>query len=304
MKLMFRTLALTVGLLLLPGAVLGHVIIDPPEVLAGKSAVIALRVGHGCDHKATTALRVEAPPGLASLKPQPKAGWTLKVEHDKNGRAAVAIWSGGSLSDEDFDQFALLVKAPDTNGAVYFPTVQTCDGGEARWTDIPAAGQAWHDVPHPAPVLVLTGGASTKAVPAKAVTVSGGWSRATPPGARTGAGYITIANSTGVADKLVNASSPASASVEVHTMSMAGGVMSMRQISDGVAIPAGGKVAFAPGGLHLMLVGLRVPLKAGDKVALTLLFAKAGKVETSLAVQPLGAPAPSGAPEHNHMEMH
>ncbi len=78
-------------------------------------------------------------------------------------------------------------------------------------------------------------------------------------------------------------------------MAMKDGVMTMRPIAKGVAIAPGKSVSFAPGGFHLMLMGLKAPLKQGDKVPLTLTFAKAGTVNIALDVQGIGAQAPGSA---------
>jgi copper(I)-binding protein len=109
---------------------------------------------------------------------------------------------------------------------------------------------------------------------------------ATPPGATTGGGYIKeLSNKGTVDDKLVSVSSPAADHVELHTMSMDGDVMRMRQVP-GIVIPAGGHVDMVPGnGYHLMLIGLKQPLKIGDKVPARLTFEKAGSVDVELHVQ-------------------
>ncbi len=106
------------------------------------------------------------------------------------------------------------------------------------------------------------------------ISVSGAFARATVGSADTGAAYITIANRGSQDDALVGAISSASASVEFHEMNMSGGMMRMRALQR-VAIPAGATVSFSPGGNHLMLIGLKAPLKAGSKISLTLEFERA-----------------------------
>ena len=125
------------------------------------------------------------------------------------------------------------------------------------------------------------------------VTVENAWARATPPGAKIAAGYLTIRNA-GAADRLVSASSPAAEKVETHVTVKDGDVSRMREVK-GYAVPAKGKVELAPGGSHLMLVNIKAPLKEGEKVPLVLRFEKAGEVKTELAVRALGASA------HEHM---
>lgn len=93
-----------------------------------------------------------------------------------------------------------------------------------------------------------------------------------PPGVRTGAAYLRIHN-TGERDKtLVAAFSPAADAVELHTHIDDAGVLRMRQVRE-IVVPAGSEVAFKPGGYHVMLIGLPLPLLAGDKVVITLGFA-------------------------------
>jgi len=113
------------------------------------------------------------------------------------------------------------------------------------------------------------------------------WTRATPPGAKVGAGYMKITGS-GAADRLVGASSPAAAKVELHVTEKKGDVMRMREVK-AYDIPAKGSFELAPGGAHLMLVDLKAPFKEGAKVPLTLRFEKAGEVKVELQVRALGA---------------
>ncbi|MDQ7970148.1 MAG: copper chaperone PCu(A)C [Oxalicibacterium faecigallinarum] len=109
--------------------------------------------------------------------------------------------------------------------------------------------------------------------------------RATVPGQTSGGAYLTLENHGKINDALLSAQSAAAKSMEIHTMSMEGNVMRMREVAR-IDIAAGQKVAMEPGkGYHLMLMGLKAPLKAGDKVPVTLTFEKAGKVETTLEVK-------------------
>jgi len=127
------------------------------------------------------------------------------------------------------------------------------------------------------------------------LTISGLWSRATPPKAPSAGGYLSIANSGKEADRLIAASSPIAGKAELHEMSMNKGVMSMRPVEGGLTIPAGGKVDLTPDGLHIMFTELKHGLKAGDKVPVTLTFEKAGKTEVVLTVLPIGSKGPKGA---------
>ena len=115
------------------------------------------------------------------------------------------------------------------------------------------------------------------------VTIADAWTRATAPGAKIAAGYLTIRNSGKTADKLVSASSPAAEKVETHVTVKDGDIFRMREVK-GYDIPAGGSFELKPGGAHLMLVNVKTPLKEGEKVPLTLRFERAGEVKTALQV--------------------
>lgn len=119
------------------------------------------------------------------------------------------------------------------------------------------------------------------------------WSRPAAAGT-TGAGFLTLTNPDRKADALVAVESPAARKVEIHRSVMAGGVSSMQKL-ERVDVAPGGRVVFAPGGHHLMLLGLKQALKTGDKVPATLVFASGARVKTVLEVR-LAAPAA----EHHH----
>ena len=123
------------------------------------------------------------------------------------------------------------------------------------------------------------------------------WARATPPGAMTGGAFVTIENKGKVADKLVDASSPAAKIVEIHEMWMDGGMMKMRAVS-GIDVKPGARTELRPGGYHIMLMDLRAPLKVGDRIPLTLVFEKAGKVDVSVQVEGMGAAAGAEPMKH------
>jgi copper(I)-binding protein len=127
-----------------------------------------------------------------------------------------------------------------------------------------------------------------------AITIGHPYARATGAGQPTGGGYMSFANA-GPADKLVAISADVSTSVELHSMTMEGDVMRMRQV-DAIELAAGKTVELKPGGYHVMFVGLKAPLKAGDKFPVTLKFEKAGEVEVIVNVE---APAAAAA-EHKH----
>ena len=119
------------------------------------------------------------------------------------------------------------------------------------------------------------------------------WARATAPGARVAGGYLLIRNR-GAADRLVSASSPAAAKVELHVHVNDNGVMKMRQVR-GYDVPAKGEFELKPGGAHLMFVDIKRPFKEGEKIPATLRFEKAGEIKVQFEVGSLG-----GRPSHQH----
>lgn len=143
-------------------------------------------------------------------------------------------------------------------------------------------------------VLAVTPQALAKPRHGAAVTVSRAWSQPTPPSAPTAVGYLTIINRGVRPDRLLSVSSPAAASVDVHLMSMEGGVMRMRPVEGGLVVPAGGAVRLEPGGYHLMFEGLKRPFKTGDHIALKLRFQRSGVIRAILDVQPAGADSMAG----------
>ncbi len=110
--------------------------------------------------------------------------------------------------------------------------------------------------------------------------------RLPPPGAPTAAGYAVITNASRQDDRLLGADSPAAASVEIHTMSMAGGIMRMRPVAEGLPIGSGRTVRLAEGGYHLMFISPKRPLTSGQNVAATLRFERAGPVAVTFKVLP------------------
>jgi periplasmic copper chaperone A len=135
------------------------------------------------------------------------------------------------------------------------------------------------------------------------LVITQAWSRATPNGAKIAGGYLTIENKGTAPDKLIGGNGDIAGKVEVHEMSMNNGVMTMRPLDKGLVIEPGKTVKLAPGGYHLMMFDLKGPLKQGDKVPVTLVFEKAGKVNVSLDVQGVGAQAPGGMEHSGQMDM-
>jgi copper(I)-binding protein len=139
--------------------------------------------------------------------------------------------------------------------------------------------------PFAAPVAALG------AVPALQVLQP--WSRPAVAGTN-GVGYMVLVNRGAVPDLLEKVESPLASRVEMHSSSMAGGVMSMQK-ADRVPVPAGAQATFGPGAYHLMLIGLTRTLKAGDQVPATLSFASGAKIKVAFTVSAgMGPPAMAG----------
>jgi hypothetical protein len=119
------------------------------------------------------------------------------------------------------------------------------------------------------------------------------WTRATPPGAKVGVGFMQLKNA-GAADRVVGASSPVAGRVELHITVREGDVMKMREVK-GFDVPAMGSFELKPGGAHLMLMELKRPIKKGEKVPLTLKLEKGGELKLELVAEEAGARAPAGA---------
>lgn len=125
------------------------------------------------------------------------------------------------------------------------------------------------------------------------------WTRATPAGAKVAAGYMAITNTGTEADRLVGGSLAVAARVEVHQMTVVDGVMRMSELDQGIEIKPGETVTLKPGGLHLMFMDLKEPVEKGP-VAGTLEFAKAGKVDVTYDVSPIGGGKPSSDEHRGH----
>lgn len=119
---------------------------------------------------------------------------------------------------------------------------------------------------------------------AGALVLADGFSRATRPGAPVAGGFVTITNTSNVDDRLVAAASPVAGAVQLHEMAMKDGAMTMRELADGLPLPAGETVTLKPGGYHLMFMDLKQPLVEGGRVEVTLTFAQAGTVTIPLAI--------------------
>ena len=267
---------------------LAHAGLEKSEAPAGSYKAV-VSVPHGCDGQATHTVRIDLPEGFIGAKPMPKAGWQLAIgkgdyakPYKLHGReissgARAVTWSGGDLADDQYDEFVVsgtLAGEPGT--ALPFIVKQLCADGQVVWDQIAEAGQNPHSLERPAPVVTLAaategghdghGGhgdhaAASSEVTAGDLTVSGYWLKAMLPGQPAGGGYLTVANKGGEADRLVAVSTNVAGKSEIHEMSMENDVMKMRQLPEGVEIPA------------------------GATVPVTLEFEKAGKVQVAMPVR-------------------
>lgn len=122
------------------------------------------------------------------------------------------------------------------------------------------------------------------------------WSRATPPGATTAAGYLVIHNNGTEPDYLIGASAPFAEGAMIHNMTMDGDVMKMRPAEEGLEIPPDGDLVLEPGSSHVMFMGLKKPLVEGDRPEGLLVFKNAGEVMIDWTVEAIGS---SGEHDHN-----
>ena len=166
-----KTLAFAGALLLATaGAALAHITLEEAEAPANAAYKAVLRVGHGCEGAATTAIRVQIPDGVIEAKPMPKPGWTLETtvgayaepvelwgETLTEGVREIT-WSGGELPDDWYDEFTFRARLTDAlaGQTVYFPVVQQCGEAVTRWIEIPAEGQDAEELEEPAPALDVT----------------------------------------------------------------------------------------------------------------------------------------------------
>jgi periplasmic copper chaperone A len=152
-------------------------------------------------------------------------------------------------------------------------------------------------------LLALLGNAlaSQHAFPAEDTTFAVGDLLVESPWAResvtpTGAAYLTVRNGGDQDDRLVGVSSDVADKAELHSSVMQEGVMKMRAV-EAVDLPAHGEAVLEPGGLHIMLIGLKAPLEEGKSFALTLEFENAGELEVMTTIEDI---AHAGGSGHDH----
>ncbi|PWE32025.1 copper-binding protein [Maritimibacter sp. 55A14] len=131
------------------------------------------------------------------------------------------------------------------------------------------------------------------------IAISDAYARAATPTAKTGAAFMTIANSGSEPDRLIGVTTEAAAKAELHTHTQTSdGMMQMRAVEDGFAIPAGGMHMLARGGDHVMLMGLTAPLRHGDEIEMKLRFEKAGDIAVTIPVDLERMPEHGAGMEH------
>lgn len=136
-----------------------------------------------------------------------------------------------------------------------------------------------HTMEMPEVVEVITG----------ELTISGAFTRATLPNAPVAGGFLDITNNGAGDDRLISAVSPIAMVTQIHEMAMEGDVMKMRELPEGLVIPAGETVHLMPGGYHVMFMDLTGPLAEGETIKVRLNFEVAGEVDLDMPVGPTNA---------------
>lgn len=140
--------------------------------------------------------------------------------------------------------------------------------------------------------LALLVSAHAHSTEVSSVRIGHPYARTMLPGAKVGAGYLKITNN-GPADRLLSAATDRAVTVQLHEMKTDGGVMVMRELKDGIVVPANGTVELKPGGYHVMFLNVNQPFKEGEKIKARLIFEKAGTIEIDFEV----GSAVEGAPK-------
>ena len=267
-----------------------HVTLPPGGGAAGSIYPAAFRIGHACkDASMTTAIKVRLPSGFTLIEADPRADWALTRSATEVTWTAAGAQS--ALPSGESATFVVRGRLPDKPGPIWFKVLQVCDKGSADWAEIPARDGDKPGFPA-ARLDVLPPGVA-------AVDVRDAWARVSVPGQTASGAYAKLMAPAGA--RLVGGSTPAAERVEVHEMKMDGDIMRMRELERGLDLPANAAVELRPGGLHLMLMGLRQPLTVGSSVRLTLRFVDRDGREGLLQVQvPVVANSPAAPAPHAH----
>ncbi|MDE0391172.1 MAG: copper chaperone PCu(A)C [Rhodospirillales bacterium] len=129
------------------------------------------------------------------------------------------------------------------------------------------------------------------------VTIVHPWSRPAPQG-QNGVIYLDIRNDGAADDRLIAVGTPLATKVELHKSAMEDGIHRMEKV-ESIVVPAGGAVELAPGGLHVMLVGLKFMLMAEETIPVTFTFERAGDITTGVAVEVRGGADHSSHDDHD-----
>ncbi|KQT57652.1 copper resistance protein CopZ [Methylobacterium sp. Leaf456] len=308
--------AALVVLPLLASAASAHAVLERKEASPNAAYRGVVQIMHGCDGRPTTRISVTIPEGVTGAKPMPKPGWTLATTRSAYAKpypsfhgtvtegVTTITWSGGSLPDDQVDEFTFLARVSDDfapGATIYFPVEQDCSEGGYHWSEVPAQGQDTRALKSPAPAVRIVAAKAAAPAPVKAETeakaaalaIETPWLRATPGGAKVAGGYVTVRNTGSEPDRLTGATLARAGRGEIHSMSTENGVMKMAPVEGGLPIAPGGTVALKPGGLHLMFLDLTDGLRAGETVSGTLTFERAGSVPVTFAVAPIGAQGPT-----------
>jgi len=270
---MRNSLALVFCLMAAPA--LAHVTLTENSAAPGARFTAHFRVGHGCSGSPTIALTVTIPSGVSQVMPEAPPGWTIATVRE-GARVSAVTWKGGELAADKPGEFVAAMTLPAGSAQLVFPATQVCKAGQEEWNETPMAGMAMQ---HPAPVLLLA------AAPAsvQGLAIGDPWFRALPGNLPAG-GYFTLRNSGAAKAMLTGAESPACGMVMMHKSENKGGMAGMDMVAS-VDVPAGGSVAFSPGGYHLMCMDPKPALKPGAKVPVTLSFQGGGKLMAEFAVR-------------------
>ena len=149
-----------------------HVTLVEPNAKAGENFVAEFRVGPGCAGSPNSSLTVTLPDSVISAKPKTKPGWSISMTHAPLAKPATGeggrpitervssvTWSGGSLPNDQFDDFALLVRLPDGAASLNFPALQVCEKGSENWAELPDS--SGRKLSHPAPILTVNAKGAT-----------------------------------------------------------------------------------------------------------------------------------------------
>ena len=278
-----------------------HVSLVEPRAEAGKPYTAVLRIGHGCEGTATTAVAVQVPAGLGNVTPVARPGWAASL------RQGVATWTAlgkeAALPDGERGEFTLAgATAPQVPGALWLKVQQTCERGSHDWSQVPAQGTSTAALKSPAVLLDVLSApdfALAQALP----KVEGAWVRGSVPGQQATGAFMRLTAREPM--QLVGVTTTVAGVAEVHEMKMEGDVMKMRAV-ESVDLAAGQAFDLKPGGYHIMLMDLKQPLAKDSSVGLTLSFRNAKgaqarlDVKAPVAMQAPGAAAGTAVDAHKH----